>query len=159
MAEALGPKLEALLDQILELGEGEHAALEDGVFTFAMTLEHDEYDVSVHDLGEVGLLMVTVHTPIVIDEARLGAMMELLVRANYDMNLVTFDLDLNTGALVSRAAMPTEDGVIGKDQLASLMISALASVDQAWPAIEAVNAGQASPAEALDAIKLEEEEE
>jgi hypothetical protein len=152
MAEALGPKLEALLDEILELGAGEHAALEDGVFTFALPLKHGEYDVAVHDLAEVGLLMVTAHAPAKIDEARFGAMMEFLVRANYDMNLVTFDLDLNTGALISRAAMPTEDGVIGKDQLANLMISTLASLDMAWPAIQAVNAGEATPVEALPLI-------
>jgi hypothetical protein len=141
-----------ILAAVLEVGEGDSVTLEDGAFALSMEMENATYVVVVHNLQEADLLMVTVQAPLEIAEGHRAAMMEFAIRANYEMNLVTFDLDLDDGKLLARAAVPSDESDVGTDQFAKMMLATIAAFEHYYPAIAMVLDG-AAPSQALATLQ------
>jgi len=147
-------RLEAMLRT--DLGIEELEVEENGTLGFSMQLENAVFPVAVRLFDEAGLLIITVHFPFEIPADKRAELCELAVRLNYLMHLATLDLGLEVGTALLRTSAPIDDGIIGVDQLKSLVWTPLATADRFYPAFQAVMGGSQTPEDAAKAVEESE---
>jgi hypothetical protein len=98
-------------------------------------------------------LVFYAYAPDVTPDEHLGAMMELVTRANYGLIIGNFELDLVDGEVRFKVALDVEGledpTVVVKSHLAA----ALTTLDQYFPAIVAVQSGEKTAADALAQVE------
>lgn len=91
--------------------------------------------------------------PFSIDEARRGAAMEFVTRANYGMILGNFELDLNDGEVRFKTAIDAEGSELTPTLLQPAVHANLAMLARYFPGFMALNLGQATVIDALVACE------
>lgn len=119
-----------------------HFEGDNGSFIVALSIREDAQQLAFY-----------AYAPDTTPEDRLGAMMELVTRANHGMIVGNFELDLADGEVRFKVAVDVEGledpTLVVKNHLAA----ALTTLDQYFPAIVAVQTGEADPADALARVE------
>lgn len=87
-----------------------------------------------------------------IPEERRTSVGELVLRANDDLILGNFELDLDDGALRFKTSIDVSEDELTVGLLRPLVLANVLTLDTFLPAIRQVTAGEASPAEAVAAV-------
>jgi hypothetical protein len=105
--------------------------------------------------GSPPVVGLFVRIPLVVKEDQRIAMAETATRANFGLMLGSFDLDMSTGCMGFRVAMPFSDASITHDQFSSLMQSAFWTVDRYHRAFCRLLYGDdLSPAEVIAEVEM-----
>lgn len=119
-----------------------HFEGDNGHFVVALSVREDAQQLAFY-----------AYAPDTTPEEHLGPMMELVTRANYGLVIGNFELDLADGEVRFKVAVDVEGledpTLVVKNHLAA----ALTTMDQYFPAITAVQSGEAGAAAALARVE------
>ena len=117
--------------------------------------QHGVLDVSVRIIDGPLLVRIIVQLSLVVPEVRRLAVAETIVRANCGMLVGNFDLDLRTGIVAFRAAVPLADAALTAVQFSATWGTALAMANRYNRAFGRLLFGDdLSPAEVVAEVEL-----
>ncbi len=108
------------------------------------------YVAAIDDAQQVVVYGVV---PFAIEEARRGAVMELLTRANFGLTIGNFEIDLDDGETRFKTSIDVEDAALSEGLLQQLVRSNLAVMEHYLPAVVAVSMRGSSPLDSLAALE------
>lgn len=152
--------------QILSVEEvfgknGWHAELVEGrdVLRAGFEAHHTRVDLVVQAFTELNALSVVSESPMFIAEPQMPALLELLMRANKQLTLGSFEYDLDREMLVFRTTNLFEREVFDGDIVSSMVHCAIAELDRIVPYAAIVRGTAADLIDDLDLERLLQRED
>lgn len=147
--------------QILSVEEvfgknGWHAEMVEGrdVLRAGFEAHHTRVDLVVQAFTELNALSVVSESPMFIAEPQMPALLELLMRANKQLTLGSFEYDLDREMLVFRITNLFEREVFDADIVSSMVHCAIAELDRIVPYAAIVRGTAADLIDDLDLDRL-----
>jgi len=106
------------------------------------------------EIQEVVFYSVAPHS---VPTERRADVAEFLMRANYGLAIGNFEMDFDDGEVRFRTGLDVENDRLSPALLKSLMYSNWVTLDRYLPGLEAVIAGQVSPANAVEQAEQAEQ--
>jgi hypothetical protein len=134
--------------------QGWHAELVEGrdVLRAAFDAHHTRVDLVAQAFPELNALSVVTESPMPIGERHVGAVLELLMRANKQLTLGGFEYDLDREMMVFRVTNLFEREVYDADIVSSMVHCAIAELDRI---IAYVSIVRGTPIDLLEDLDLE----
>jgi hypothetical protein len=96
--------------------------------------------------------------PVEVPEEKRLAVAEYLIRANFGMEIGSFDMDFSDGAVQFRTSIDIEGGDLTPKMIQNLAYVNVTVTDQYLPGLVMVVEGDATPEEAIQHVEKAEEE-
>lgn len=145
--------------QILSVHEvfgknGWHSELVEGreVLRAGFEAHHTRVDLVVQAFPELNALSVVSESPMFVAEPQIPAIMELLMRANKQLTLGSFEYDMDREMLVFRITNLFERETFDADIVSSMVHCSIAELDRAVPYVSIV---RGTPADLLEDLDLQ----
>ena len=147
------------LDQEFD-ADGIESPDEDGaiVFRYADEDERSWGCMAIADEDCEQLMFYSVW-PEPVPEPRRAAVMEFVTRANYGLPVGNFELDLEDGEVRMKTSLDLEGVELSGSLCGNLVDTNLAAMGRYLEGLLAVVAGEATPAEAIDAVEDDEDDD
>ena len=145
--------------QILSVHEafgknGWHSELVEGreVLRAGFEAHHTRVDLVVQAFPELNALSVVSESPMFVAEPQIPAIMELLMRANKQLTLGSFEYDMDREMLVFRITNLFERETFDADIVSSMVHCSIAELDRVVPYVSIV---RGTPADLLEDLDLQ----
>ncbi|MEY3394362.1 MAG: hypothetical protein RL346_598 [Verrucomicrobiota bacterium] len=145
--------------QILSVQEvfgknGWHSELVEGreVLRAGFEAHHTRVDLVVQAFPELNALSVVSESPMFVAEPQIPAIMELLMRANKQLTLGSFEYDMDREMLVFRITNLFERETFDADIVSSMVHCSIAELDRVVPYVSIV---RGTPADLLEDLDLQ----
>ena len=152
--------------QILSVEEvfgknGWHTELVEGrdVLRAGFEAHHTRVDLVAQAFTELNALSVVSESPMFIAELQMPAVLELLMRANKQLTLGSFEYDIDREMIVFRITNLFEREVFDADIVSSMVHCAIAELDRIVPYVSIVRGTAADLIEDLDLERLLQRED
>jgi hypothetical protein len=100
-------------------------------------------------VADANMVAVYSRAPLAVPASHRAAVAELIVRSNWESVVGSLELDYADGEIRFRTSVDVEDVALSQQLLVNLVRDNVIGLDEVLPALRAVAAGQAEPADAL----------
>lgn len=122
-------------------------------FQTAFKGNNGEWDCATIVREDAGQLLFYSLYPNTVPEERRSAVAEFVVRANDDLILGNFEVDMDEGSVRFKTSLDVSEDRLSVGLLRPVMVANVLTMDTYWPALGDVIDGKALPADALSSVE------
>jgi hypothetical protein len=126
---------------------------EEQTLIFGVTGKNGRYQCFAHVGAEHPVVSVHSIAGVRVPEARLSAMAEFLIRANYGLCIGNFAMDFSDGEVRYKTSLDIRDGELTAEMIEVLVHANLSTMDRYFSGMLAVVSGHGTPAAAVARVE------